>query len=92
MTTNLLVLGCKWVGAIPLPPLCTSPGTSWGDLYLYGISKAIIRQHRLLDVVGHTLQKKCTISLRHLKVHMWICYYVALKSTDDNFMLSEVFL
>jgi hypothetical protein len=30
----LLALRCKWVGIIPLPPLCTCQGMSWSDLHL----------------------------------------------------------
>ena len=30
----LLVLGCDWVGAVLLPPLCDCIRMSWGDLYL----------------------------------------------------------
>jgi len=36
LTTNLLLVpGCQWVGAIPLPSLCAFIGISWGDLYLH---------------------------------------------------------
>jgi hypothetical protein len=34
-TTPFLCWGCKWVGIIPLPPLCVCRGMSWGDLNLY---------------------------------------------------------
>jgi hypothetical protein len=27
------MLGCKWVGTIPWPPLCACMGTSWGDTF-----------------------------------------------------------
>jgi hypothetical protein len=32
ITISLLVLGCKWIGAIPVCPLCACPHMSCGDL------------------------------------------------------------
>jgi len=33
--TSFQMPGCKWVTAIPPPPLCAYMGMSWGDLCLY---------------------------------------------------------
>jgi hypothetical protein len=33
-TLLLLVPGCKWVGAVLPPPLCTGTGMLWGDVLL----------------------------------------------------------
>jgi hypothetical protein len=59
----LLVPGCDWVGAVPLPSLCNCIGMPWGDLYL----ASTLRNHR---TTGSAMAQRRSVFINTVQRHL----------------------